>query len=237
LFDVIESSFGPVHYAAPILLGLDLREAREIVHGPERDGARAHALWRAAVLEAREEEASEVRTQELRDILPILLALPRLRAAVNRIVRRLPVDVDDLESEAVLAVLESTRVLDPDGPGLGERIMRAAATRAWTFARSTARERSVPDVPALAAERGLTAPWHANGSGTEGWELQISPPDRTDGLAAPLYFTVSRERIAGERLGALAEGIGLRDVVYRARRPSEGRRIGTLSLRPAGSPR
>ncbi|MFB6984315.1 hypothetical protein [Streptomyces scopuliridis] len=67
--------------------------------------------------------------------------------------------------------------------------------------------------------------------------MHITPPDRAEGLAAPLRFCASKQHIEGERLGALAEGMGLRDVVHRARRPRPGRRIGTLTLRSYGSSR
>lgn len=246
LFDTIEMRVGSPSTCNSssfrLVVGEETRDltcttARAIVHGPERDGPVAHAVWRTAVLRARADGTSGPAPQEPWNLLPVWLALPRLRSAVHRITLRLPAHRGDLEAEAVLGVLEGVHEVDPEESHAGERLMRAASGRAWQFATRAAHERPVSDVAALADERAAAASRQAPGCTDGAWELQISPPDRADGLAAPLYFTASREQIAGERLGALAAGIGLRDVVYRARRPRAGRRIGALSLRPAGSPR
>ncbi|MFI6156710.1 hypothetical protein ACIBCA_28980 [Kitasatospora sp. NPDC051170] len=206
-------------------------DARDLVHGPGRTSPLAQAVWRFAVLTARSPESPPPW-----DVLPVWLALPRLRSAVHRIHRRLRTDRNDLEAAAVLGVIEGSLRFEDTGDGLaGERVMRTATGSAWRLARQGVRERTVPHFVALTDRRDVL--WQPPEPGPDSWELQISPPDRPDGLTAPLHFTVSRERLAGERLGAMAVGIGLHDIVHRARRPRAGRRIGTLSLRPAGSPR
>ncbi|MFJ9692114.1 hypothetical protein [Kitasatospora sp. NPDC101183] len=206
-------------------------EARRLVHGPDRAGPLARAVWRFAVQTARPPAP-----QPLWDVLPVWLALPRLRPAVHHIHRRLRTDRNDLEAAAVEAMIEGSLRFEDTGDGLaGERLMRAATGNAWRVAKQGCRERTVRHFTALTDKRGGL--WQPPSADPASWELQIAPPDRPDGLAAPLHFTVSRERLTGERLGAMAAGIGLHEIVHRARRPRAGRRIGTLSLRPAGSPR
>ncbi|GAX58304.1 hypothetical protein SO3561_09876 [Streptomyces olivochromogenes] len=165
-------------------------------------------------------------------LILVWCTVPRLRRAVWRISSRLPTDRADLEAEVVQGVLEGIREVDPPAPGAAERLMRAASGRAWRLACNTVQERLVPDLANVAAvPRAL--PYEDRHPSP--WVVHITPPDRADGLAAPIRFTTSKQRIEGQRLGALAEGMGLRHVVHRARRPGPGRRIGTLSLAPYGS--
>ncbi|GFE15721.1 hypothetical protein Sgleb_37680 [Streptomyces glebosus] len=204
-----------------------LRDARALVHGPSCDEAAAQAIWRD-VLDGAVTDPAPGGTSVL---LLVWFAVPRLRRTVRRISRHLPADRADLETEAVQGVLEGVRDVDPVIPGAGESLMRAASHRAWRFARSAVREHTVPDPAVLLRDR--TPP--SVGGSPDSWVVHITPPGSSEGLAAPLRFSASKQRVEGERLGALAEGIGLRDVVHRARRPRPGRRIGTLTLHPYGS--
>ncbi|MFJ9893812.1 hypothetical protein ACIQPR_10840 [Streptomyces sp. NPDC091280] len=208
---------------------LTLREARVLMHGPSRNEPAAQAIWSDVLAQA----ATDPDPGGVSVLILVWCTVPRLRRTVWRISSRLPADRADLEAEVVQGVLEGIRAVEPLALGEAERLMRVASGRAWRFARSTAPERLVPDhanvaavPPALPYEDGDPSPW----------AVHIAPPDRADGLAAPIRFTTSSRRIEGQRLGALAEGMGLGHVVHRARRPGPGRRIGTLSLAPYGSP-
>ncbi|MFE7575155.1 hypothetical protein ACFU5Z_10490 [Streptomyces sp. NPDC057521] len=204
-----------------------LRELRALVHGPLRHDAEARRVWGDVMGEAAEDPDSGGSSV----LLLIWFAAPRLRRAVRRISWRLSTNRFDLEAESVLGLLEAVHVVDPLAADAGETLMRAAARRAWASARRPLPERPVPDLEALPQ-----LPVLPSRSGFEpSYVVHITPPDRAEGLAAPIRFSASRERIEGERLGALAEGLGLRDVVLRARRPRPGPRIGTLALHPTGA--
>ncbi|MFD7663125.1 hypothetical protein [Streptomyces sp. NPDC059788] len=233
LFDNVESHIdafgddfsGVAPGAVPGVLGL--REARALVHGPSRHEAMAQSIWCDVLGEA----VTAPSPGDIAALLLVWFTIPRLRRTVRRIAAYLPAERADLEAEAVQGVLEGVHAVEPAAPGAGERLMRRASTRAWRFARPTARECSVPDADTLS--RDCVVP----DGFSDAWIVHITPPDGPGGLAAPLRFSASKQRVEGERLGALAEGIGLRDVVHRARRPRPGRCIGTLSLHPYGSPR
>ncbi|MFJ6996642.1 hypothetical protein [Streptomyces sp. NPDC003090] len=170
-------------------------------------------------------------------LLALWLALPALTRAIYRITARLPVDRADLEAEAVLALLEAVDRADPDRPDIGALLIREGVNRAWCHARSARRELLVADITAIAAERRDSGSGGAGLMPEDGWEVHITPPARSDGLAATLRFTERRSSSEGERLGALAYCAGLSDLVYRARRHEDAARVGTLVLRPSGAPR
>lgn len=129
--------------------------------------------------------------------------------------------------------------VDPWAPEVGRQLLRPAINRVWAFAKARIRERPVADIAALAAAHlAVEAPAQSPVSDwQDGWELWVSPPARSDGLSATVRFSVASERLSSFRLGELAGHLGLGEIVYRARRPSEGSRIGTLSLRPVGGRR
>ncbi|MFE3722309.1 hypothetical protein [Streptomyces cyaneofuscatus] len=203
-----------------------LREARALVHGPLRHEAEAQRVWGDVMSEA----ATDPSFGGSPALLLVWFAAPRLRGVVRRASSRLPVDRFDLEAESVLGLLENVQTVDPLVAGAGEALLRAAASRAWRFARK-ALPQSTVGAPASPPQPSSLPSWEAFAAP---WALSITPPDRNEGLAASIRFSVSKERIEGERLGAMATGMGLRDVVHRARRPSPGRRIGTLTLHPGG---
>ncbi|MFD9276520.1 hypothetical protein ACFWD7_04440 [Streptomyces mirabilis] len=207
---------------------LMLREARALMHSPSRNEPAVQAIWSDVLAEA----VTDPDPGGASVLILVWCTVPRLRRTVWRISSRLPTDRADLEAEVVQGVLEGIREVDPPAPGAAERLMRAASGRAWRLACNTVQERLVPDLANVAAvPRAL--PYEDRHPSP--WVVHITPPDRADGLAAPIRFTTSKQRIEGQRLGALAEGMGLRRVVHRARRPGPGRRIGTLSLAPYGS--
>ncbi|MGP3966469.1 hypothetical protein [Streptomyces sp. 6N223] len=218
-------------------------QARDLLYRPDADPAFRDALWRQVIVAAQREGAGSSW-----QALTAWLALPGLRRSVRSISFALRADHQDLQAEALLAVLETLNAIDPEPPEPGGRLVKAAIGRVWAYAKLAAPETPVADVAAV-----LPVPDRA-------WELEIQPPDRPEGLAAPLRFTVPRTTRPvpkqapdpdpdldpdldpdpdsdpeEERLTDMAHRLGLRDIVYRARRPGEGTPIGVLSLRPAGA--
>ena len=228
---------------------LSPRQAWNALYGPQRDESLCESVWRQAIVSAQQEPAGPGMGQDgPRRLLAVWLALPRMSRTIYYASARLRVDRKDVEAEVLLALLDALHVVDSQQLCPSEQLLRTARRQVWRAVRSTARETPVADIAGLAADRqSRLATEQAQTKclptgrpdcvDETAWEVQITPPDRPDGLAAPLHFTMSRMRIEGERLGSLAEELGLHNIVYRARRPGLGKRIGTLSLRSVGSRR
>ncbi|MCQ8774065.1 hypothetical protein [Streptomyces telluris] len=217
---VVPSADAPLRLSPP--------EARTILYDARADPGLREAVWRQAVLLAQRETAAS----GPRRLLVVWLALPRLYRTMRHASFRPSVDHRDVESEAVLALLEGLKTVDPQQPRIDDILVGQACRQLWRFVRQTLCERPVADVAGVAAarapldlcEKDLSPP-------PDGWELHIDPSHRPEGLAAPLRFTASPVRAEKARLEGPAGRLGLREVVYRARRPGTGSRIGTLSLR------
>ncbi|KOG58252.1 hypothetical protein ADK75_02485 [Streptomyces virginiae] len=152
--------------------------------------------------------------------------------------RQFRLEAADAEAEVLLGLLEALASADREDPLLGASVTASACRRLWAYAARTVREVPVVDVAAISAGRTAGLPPEDELPTENGWDLYVAPPDREDGgLSAPLRFTLSPAAVEAVRLTDLADRMGLRDVVFRARRPGEGPPIGTLSLRPSGAPR
>lgn len=212
------------------------RAARQALYGPPRpDRVLRDAIWRQVVAEA-QREGAEHREGKSR-LLAVWLALPALTRTMHRITARLPVERADLEAEAVLALLEAVDKADPDRPDAGSVLIREAVNRAWSHAANVRREVPIADITAVEGACRGGVPGDAGLMPDDGWEVHITPPARSDRLAATIRFTEWRTRSEGERLGALAYCAGLADLVYRARRHEDVAHVGTLVLCPSGGPR
>ncbi|MBO8197766.1 hypothetical protein JW613_05545 [Streptomyces smyrnaeus] len=226
-------------------LRLTLREARHAVYGARPEERVGEAVWRHAVAEARNGQADTSYqgadpTDQMTDywqLFLIWLAIPGLYRTVRRITDRFRIDREDVEAEAVLALLDEIETVDLSRPGVGSQVVRGAAGRMWGYAARTRREVPVVDITSLAVARHGAVADALDDMPRESWELHVTPPGDVAGLAATLRFTESATCREGARLGALAQSIGLTDIVLRARRPRAGVRIGTLALRPAGAGR
>lgn len=161
------------------------------------------------------------------------LAVPRLRSTVRRLRWEFGLAREELESAAVLGLLTQLPDVDPEQQGAEGLLIRSAVRHCWALVTPRRSERSVADISTVVdAQRSCPDP-----AEELAWELSVTPPDRPDGLAATLHFTVSRASVEGIRLGALADRLGLREVVHRARRPGPGPRIGKLALQPSQAQR
>ncbi|MYR43624.1 hypothetical protein [Streptomyces sp. SID5910] len=240
VFDVLEHRFRLAELPFPVItaegpIRLSALATRRVLYGRSSDPRLREEIWREAI-DAAQRDTGTAGTERL---LALWLALPAMRRTLYRIAIRWPIDRRELESESLLAGLTVLADVDPRSQEGGRELLRLTTNRLWAFARARTQERPVADVGALAAahlsvESPAESPvgdWH------DGWELRVSPPARPDGLSATVRFSVAPDRLESFRLGELAGHFGLGEVVHRARRPSEGSRIGTLSLRPAGARR
>jgi hypothetical protein len=240
VFDVLEHRFRPADLPFPVTTAdgparLSALAARWALYGRSADPQLREEIWGEAVCAAQR----EIGTAGPGRLLALWLALPAMRRTLYRIAIRWTIDRRELESEALLALLAAVAEVDPQAQEVGRALLRPAINRVWAFARASIRERPVADIAALAAAHlAVEAPAESPASdGQDGWELCVSPPARPDGLSATVRFSVAPERLESFRLGELAGHLGLGEIVHRARRPSEGSRIGTLSLHPVGGRR
>ncbi|MFI1589520.1 hypothetical protein ACH4WW_16645 [Streptomyces halstedii] len=240
VFDVLEHRFLLTDLPFPVMMAegptqLSALAARRALYGRSADPSLREEIWRKAV-DAAQRDTDVAGSARL---LTLWLALPVMRSMLYRIAIRWPIDRRELESEALLALLTVLADADLRTQQAGRALLRPSVNRVWAFAKARTRERLVADVEGLAAAHlsvespaeSPTGDWH------DGWELRVSPPARPDGLSATVRFSVAPDRLESFRLGELAGHLGLEAIVHRARRPSEGSRIGTLSLRPAGGRR
>ncbi|MFF7457915.1 hypothetical protein [Kitasatospora sp. NPDC008115] len=209
-------------------------EAWSRLYGDDRDAALDRAIWQSAIRLAQlessgagEPDGGPVSGWQL---VLLWLAVPRLRSTVRRLVSQFGLEQAELESTAIVGLLDQLCDTDPAQPEPDSRLASSAVRRCWALVRPAVHERAVTDICRVADTR---QPFP---DPTEElmWELYITPPDRPTGLAARLRFTASRENVEGLRLGALAERLGLREVVHRARRPRSGPRVSALPLRSEG---
>ncbi|MYS79458.1 hypothetical protein [Embleya scabrispora] len=237
VFDVLEHRLRPADLPFPVTTAdgptrLSTLAARRALYSRSADLQLREEIWREAVGAAQVDTSAGGPDR----LLVLWLALPAMRRTLYRIAIRWSIDRRELESEALLALLAALADVDPLAQEAGSALLRPAINRVWAFARARIRERPVADIAALAvAHLAVEAPAESPVSDwQDGWELRVSPPARPDGLSATVRFSVAPERLESFRLGELAGHLGLGEIVHRARRPSEGSRIGTLSLRPAG---
>ncbi|GAA3673193.1 hypothetical protein GCM10022224_041820 [Nonomuraea antimicrobica] len=209
--------FGKVH--------LTPYQARDAVRGLAGDTTLRDMVWREAILAAQREEPGD----DMARLFAVWLGEPWMRRAISMVSAWIRVSHEDLEAEMVTSFLEGLTSADAESPGASDKLLKSAANRTCSAVRSGRREILLED-PAI-----LIPPDDLDLFTRDRWELEITPPGRADGLSAPIRFTASPTQIEGERLGMLAHRLGLQDIVYRARRPPEGRPIGALSLRRVGA--
>ncbi|WP_055498000.1 hypothetical protein [Streptomyces albus] len=208
-----------------VLLSPD--ESRRVLYGPLRDAVLGAAIWRQAVLEARQGHGHD---NDAGRLLVVWLVIPGLYRNLHRILRLWPqVERADLEAEAVLAVLAVLDAVDPDGPDAGRYLIKKAVNRMWAYAKRVTREIPVVDIGARAGACNSTVSSEESAHVSEGWEVHITPPLRREGVYATLRFTELRSRQAARRTDSR-----LSHLVFRARRHEEANLIGTLALRTTG---
>ncbi|MET9698205.1 hypothetical protein ABZY31_14945 [Streptomyces sp. NPDC006529] len=220
--------FGRTEFLVPMgtrTIPVAASEGRDVVYGPQCDVALRAALWQLVVRNARDECSEE---EDWR-MYAVWLASPGLRRTSYRAASRMGAERKDVEAELLLALIEEIRSCDPDAPDVGTRVLRAVHGRAWTYARTGRQEVAVAEVTEQHASWDPLREGNSADSDPS-WALEVSSEPTTAGLSATVRFTGSAARLEGERLGVLAERLGLEDVVFRARRSRRGRRVGSLAL-------
>ncbi|MFG2113631.1 hypothetical protein ACGFRB_13520 [Streptomyces sp. NPDC048718] len=207
-------------------------EAHDALYGPAAVPEHSTAIWEAVLAAARTDRT----TDGTEKLLALWLALPRLTGTVHRICGRLRVDRSDVEAEMSLAFFEELAVSDDtdDTHGLSaEPLLKAARTRAWSFARAGLRERPSAFVEHIEQGRALVPESEPSDNSVEwpGLDVVIDRPDRPDGLSASLRFRARPEHLRADAFAhAGTEACGRPRGCPRKRRSRH--RVGTLPIRP-----
>jgi nucleotide-binding universal stress UspA family protein len=151
----------------------------------------------------------------------VWMMIPGLRNAVWRWRRFTSIDPRELEAEAVAGFLEALRKADPQRPGLGSDLWWHAYRHLGRLVERERREIPVADIE-LAECR----------SGGDGWPKDLLADAVHDGvLTVREADLISRTRLEGERLGSVAEQLGLRYHACQQRRArAEGRLAGYVLI-------
>lgn len=221
----------------PVLLegaraAFSIREAREALYQDPPDQDVRRAVWREAVLRCGGCRGVEtgVSAADWKAVVT-WLAIPGLRRVVRRVAECFGADRDDVEAEAVLAVLSALETVDPESPSVGGDLLRFSRSRAWAYGRKFSRELSCGDLANVAADRGdpgLSARERAEGTG-----IPQAPQGLVhSGTVVPKRPSARfRQRVEGERIGSIAERLGLREIVLGRLTEDHGRLIARLVLR------
>ncbi|MFE4399167.1 MULTISPECIES: hypothetical protein [Streptomycetaceae] len=211
-------------------VALSIRAAREALYQDPPDEEIRRAIWREAIL--RFGDCPETGNAADWRVILTWLAFPGVRRTVRQISERFGVDRDDVEAETALAVLAALEAVDPESPSIGGDLLRFCRGKAWAYGRRFSREHSCGDLATMAADQIDSCPSARNGvKAAKIWPVLPSLV-HSDEVAPRTSSTVLRQRVEGERIGSIAERLGLREIVLSRLAEDRGRLVGRLFLHP-----
>ncbi len=193
---------------------LSLPAARRIALDPEEDPARRDAIWRRLVQLGQQDRTGD--PDRMWSLVVMWMLLPGLRRSVGRLARYSRADIQDICSVVLLGALEALHAADPERPGLGDLLWRAASSVGWRFAKAAAREYPVEDLETAGGRREARLDEPVD----SGKVVHRGVPGSWAETGAD---TVQRE---GERLGAVAHRLGLGETVSVTRLCAQARTMG-----------
>jgi DNA-directed RNA polymerase specialized sigma24 family protein len=190
----------------PSVFHRELRATRDAVLDHNTSSAYRDAVWGELMRRTR---AGDQIWQEI----AIWMMVPKLRAIARRICRGAPMELSDVQSEVILGFIEGLRTIDPSSENLEWLLRRAASHRGWHVREQRRNEIPVEDINLVA------------GRPVNGDQVGDPPvaPVHADIIAGTSEDADSRRRLEGERLGSVAQRLGLRDHVRRSRGIETGR--------------
>ncbi|MDT0449917.1 hypothetical protein [Streptomyces hesseae] len=203
-------------------VSLELEQSRRYLYDRSVDPAVRADLWHQIA----ERRLSGIERSDWPTAV-VWLGLPGLRRTAFRITWYFRADREDVESELVACYLEALAEVGAHTPDPGDRVLRAACSRAWTLWRKARPETAVENVEGAARLPSDTET-------EDGWEVDYDPPASPRGLSATVRITVPAHRVEGVRIGALARRWGLADTATSTGYAGRGRQVATLSLRRVG---
>ncbi|GLY85995.1 hypothetical protein [Actinoallomurus iriomotensis] len=191
-----------------------LEYVRMLVQDPGTEIAIRDAIW-AELVRLAQQHAGEWQ------LAAIWMMLPGLRTASRKIFYRTRVEVKEIDSAVITGFIEALQVADPNRPHLGAHLWWKAHNHAMQTCTLLAREMPVEDIELVAGTQG--------GQADHGDYLSRAVHEGIlTGVEADL---IGRTRLEGERLGAVAEQMGLKYHACQQRRArAETRLAGYLLL-------
>lgn len=217
LLDEIEEAFAQTSVVEPPILDGErsLSEARAIVLDRTADLNVKDRVWRELVRNARTNGPDA-------QLAALWMMSPGLRKIATRWSRSPGIDLRDIEAEAVLGFLMALRTVNIEREGIAAALWWRAYDHAARAATSLTKEMPVEDID-------LVSPSSRGASG-----IPDSPLE--DAVYAGVITIseadlINKTRLEGERLGSVAERMGLKYHACRQRRArAEGRLAGYLLI-------
>jgi hypothetical protein len=200
---------------------LDLREVRDILLDGEMDTSVHDAIWRELVRLARDHGHDW-------QLVAIWMMLPGLRGISRRLSFGTASESRDLEAEALAEFLNALQTVDLGQRQLGAELQRAAYRGGRRVLAQVKRSRELPtaDIELVGGISG----------GPDQPDALLSDAVHSGVLSVPEAELINRTRLEGERLGVVAQQLGLRYHACQQRRSrAEGRLAGyVLTSGPDG---
>jgi hypothetical protein len=226
VFDALDAQFADSSLASILTLdgnkighGMEatspsLEYLRGLAQDPGTDIAVRDAIWTELV------HLAQVRAGEWQ-LTAIWMMLPGLRSASRKISRRTHIEIKEIDSAVITGFIEALQAADPKRQHLGAHLWWKAHNYATHACALLRQETPVEDIELVAG-------------------MQNRQPGHGDSLSAAVHEGVltgaeadliGRTRLEGERLGAVAQQLGLRyHACHQRRARAEGRLAGYLLL-------
>lgn len=232
VFDALAAQFAASSLASTLTLDGDrighgmettspsLEYVRALVQDPDTEIGIRDAVWAELV------HLAQQRVGEWQ-LAAIWMMLPGLRSASRKIFHRTRIEVKEIDSAVITGFIEALRSADPSRPHLGAHLWWKAHNHAMQACALLAREMPVEDVELVAGRQNRQAD-HGDYLSRAVHEGVLT------GVEADL---IGRTRLEGERLGAVAQQMGLRyHACHQRRARAEIRLAGYLLIDGAPTP-
>lgn len=174
--------------------GMPLADARRLLLAREAEPAWRDAIWSSLISRAQVNGGAW-------ELAAVWMTTPGLRKLAGILHRRnAAADIKEIDSEILLGFIEALRAIDPKKERSGARLWWGAFRRGQDACARSRRELPVGDVELVAGN-----PPAVESSGTS-----LSEAVHDGVISVPEADLINRTRIEGERLGAIAERLGLR---------------------------
>jgi hypothetical protein len=205
VFDALAAQFATSSLASTLTLDGDrvghgmettspsLEYVRALVQDPGTEIGIRDAIW-AELVHLAQQRAGEWQ------LAAICMMLPGLRSASRKIFHRTWVEVKEIDSPVITGFIEALQSADPNRPHLGAHLWWKAHNHAMQACALLVREMPVEDVELVAGTHGRQTD-HGDYLSRAVHEGVLT------GVEADL---IGRTRLEGERLGAVAQQMGLR---------------------------
>jgi hypothetical protein len=226
VFDALETQFIGSSLASNLTLDGDkigygmeatspsLEHLRVLAQDPDTEIVTRDAIW-AELVQLAQGKAGEWQ------LAAVWMMLPGLRSVSRKIFRRTRVEMKEIDSAVITGFIEALHAVDPKRQHLGAHLWWKAHNYASRACAALGQETPVEDIELVAG-------------------MRDQQPNHGDSLTAAVHEGVltgaeaeliGRTRLEGERLGAVAEQMGLRyPACHQRRARAESRLTGYLLL-------